>query len=935
MAMKIYDLRTEYLDRPLGIDAVQPRFSWKSSSDGKNMKQRSYRIIAFREQGEKEAIWDSGELESEQSIAVIWQGPKLHSCERIYWKVFVKLENEEGILEQAESSLTWFEMGMLQELDWIADWIEPEDEVEIDGRMPAPYLRKEFIVRPGLKSARIYQSAHGLYEFWLNGQRGTEDVFKPGYTTYHKRLQYQAYDITHLLSAGRNCLSVALGDGWWRGTTGGAYRNNFGYKVSYIGQILLEYEDGSREWIVSDETFKTSTGGIRECDMKEGELFDANLEPEGWKESGFDDTSWKFVHLETDQYARKDILISSNSVPVQEMETFHPKVIKTPNGDTVLNIGQNIAGYVKIRFRGLSKGQRIRLVHGEALDEEGNFTLKNLIVGKQEKRMQEIIYIAKGEDEEEYCPIFAVFGFQYVLIQGYDKEIEPGDFTAVAVYSALEECGDFTCSNPLINQLVSNSRWSQKGNFLDVPTDCPTRERNPWSGDSQIYANTATKFMNVYPFFEKWLGDMSLEQFKNGKIPITIPISTSFHHAEELKRRQSRIEMLPDDNIMKLVLKMTLGSMEEGAISDGSAGWGDTAVITPYVMYLAYGDRQILEKQYPCAKKWVDYVIHEARQKSEKYQHMPGYKESEDAEVVWDTDFHFGEWCEPDETEASPFLRLYQNPDYNTATMYYFYSAKLLSQMAGILGMKEDEKKYQDIAQKVKRVFNKYFIREDGSIKEGRQAPSIRALAFGLTDDDHKERVAAKLLEMIKENGYKLNTGFLATAHLLPVLAKQGFIEEAYRVLEQTESPGWLANVKAGATTILENWDGYENCKASFNHYSYGAVCSFLFEYTAGIRPDIDAPGYKHFTISPVPGGSLTQAKAEYESGYGKILSSWKKKDGKIEYEFMVPVNTTATICLPEDGGNTAEYHVGSGVWEFSEEWGAQKIEEEVPDEDI
>ncbi len=534
--LKVYDLRTEYLKNPMGIDAKNPRFSWKLESDHKNVRQRNYRILAFSDSTGQSMLWDSQVAESEESVHVQWEGPSLYSRERVYWKVLVEAADGNGCNEKVESEMACFEMGLMDAADWKAQWIEAEEEVDLDGRMPCPYLRKAFQVKNALKSARIYQSAHGLYEFWINGKRGTEDVFKPGFTSYYHRIQYQVYDITGLLQEGDNCWAVALGDGWWRGTTGGSYRNNFGYKLSYIGQIILEYEDGTIEYILTDETFRTSNGGLVSSDMKEGDVFNAALDPRGWRISGFDDSKWKQVHLETDGFEDKASLISSRSVPVRERECFQPEIIHTPNGEIVLDFGQNIAGYVRMRLHGLSKGQKIICIHGEALDEEGNFTLKNMVISKPDARIQQVEYIAAGKETEEYCPIFSVFGFQYMLLKGYEGEIRPGDFTAVVVYSALEESGDFTCSYPLINQLVRNSRWSQKGNFLDVPTDCPTRERSPWSGDSQIYLRTASDFMNVYPFFEKWLQDLSVEQFASGKVPNTIPMTAAIHNPAELKR---------------------------------------------------------------------------------------------------------------------------------------------------------------------------------------------------------------------------------------------------------------------------------------------------------------------------------------------------------------------------------------------------------------
>ncbi len=928
--LEVFDVRTEYRQDPLGIDAEKPRLSWKIRSSESNVLQTAYEITASSDRGGQAVIWNSGRIASDASQHVLWEGPALSSGEKVYWRVRVETGDATAV-----SPTATFEMGLLHPSDWQAAWIEPEDAVDPDAAKPAPYLRKEFEVKEGLVRARIYQSAHGLYEFWINGERGTDDVFKPGCTSYYARTQAQAYDITSLLVPGRNCWAVMLGDGWWRGITGGITRNNFGYKVSFIGQIVLTYTDGSTEVIVSDESFKTATGGLLKSDMKQGDLFDARLEPKGWKEIGFDNAGWTCVHAESEGHGDLGTLIASRSVPVREHEIFNAVVMRTPNGETVLDFGQNIAGYVRMTLRGGRPGQTVTLVHGEALDEDGNFTQKNIKIDPA-TRLQEVEYVMKGEAEEHYTPLFSIFGFQYVLIKGYDGRIQPGDFTAVAVYSAMEETGAFTCSNPLINQLVSNSRWSQKGNFLDVPTDCPTRERSPWTGDSQVYVRTATDLMNVYPFFEKWLLDLTIEQYASGKVANTIPSTISMHNPVEWKRQREKIDTVADPTI-KMVMQMAMGDLENGSLADGSAGWGDTATITPYTLYLCYGDPRILENQYDAARKWVDYIAREAGNPNPTYADLAYYQDPDDAKYVWDTGFHWGEWLEPDVVipeGPEGILYLYRHPQYAVATMYYFYSASLVSKMAAILGRHEDEEKYKAIAADVKRVYNRYFIREDGTITEGRQAPNVRALAFDLVNEAKRQAVAAKLAQTVIENGYRLNTGFLATPFLLHVLADNGYPDLAFKVLEQERSPSWLFNVKAGATTILENWQGFETCTASFNHYSYGAVCDFLFAGIAGIRPEIEYPGYKRFLLKPLVGGTLTQAHATYESVYGTIESSWKRDQEAVRYVFVVPANTTATAMLAGDPAALEDvqrtypdavyeigrivFSLGSGRWQVS-----------------
>ncbi len=938
--LKVYSLKTENLVCPLGLDADQPRLSWKLHSDSKNIMQNSYRIIASSDENGAAVLWDSGVVESEKSHGIRWSGAELLSRQRIYWKVIVTAG-----AETAESDPTWFEMGMLNETDWEAKWIEPEDEVDIFKEKPAPYLRKEFHVKEGLVKARIYQSAHGLYEFWLNGNKGTSDVFKPGFTVYYKRTQYQAYDITPLLQTGENCWAVVLGDGWWRGYTGGSTKNNFGYKVAYIGQIELQYADGSRDVIGTDESFTASTGGLLTADMIIGEVYDARLEPEGWKLPGFDASSWKNVHLEKEDFSRVDSLIASRSVPVREMEHFIPKILHTPNGKTVLNFRQNIAGYLSMTLHNCKAGQKISILFGETLDENNNFTQKNFAMGEggeslgisMKSKTQKIEYIMKGENCEIYKPMFAISGFQYAQIDGYDGEINPEDFQAIAVYSALEETGEFTCSNPLINKLVQNGRWSQKGNFMDVPTDCPQRERSPWTGDAQVYAKTASDFMNVYPFFEKWLQDLGLEQKASGKVPNTAPSTSGVkHYLPENQRVMEEAMAIGDEQIRQMRLMM-LGTEEDGCLIDGSSGWGDAAVIVPYTMYLCYGDEQIIKNQFASAKRWVDYERREAERENPLYKDLDYYKNPEDARYVWDTDFHWGEWLEPDSeafgNAAATFMKLITYPEYISATLFYFYSAKLLSKMAGIIGASSEEAEYREVADHVKRVFNKYFIHDDGMIQKGRQAPHVRALAFGIVSEENRSKVASYLNKVIVNCGYKLNTGFLSTPFILNVLVNHGYTETAFNLLEQTENPSWLKPVKDGATTIMERWDAFEKRDASFNHYSYGAVCDFLFSGVCGIRPLIQTPGYKEFMIRPVIGGTLTEAAASYDSIYGKIKSAWKKENKKIVYQFTVPVNTRATVILPAKESDlydlSAEYdgmkyrdgmlqfQIGSGNWKI------------------
>ena len=908
--LTINKLRTEYLENPIGIDARAPRFSWVLGSSRQGVIQENYHVLAASDPGFSDILWDSGVVNSADSVRVRYQGKPLCSGQGVYWKVTVTAGGE-----KADSETAYFEMGLLEPEDWKAKWINVDIKTDdLDTARPAFYLRKSFSVSKKISRARIYQTAHGLYHFWLNGEKGTHDQFNPGFTSYYHRLQYQTYDITSLLKEGQNVWAVMIGEGWWRGTIGGQFRNNFGYTLDFLGQIVIDYEDGTSEVIGSDENFRKSCGNILLNDMKYGEVYDARIAMDGWTGLGFDDSTWENVRLAEGEHIGMDALIPQRSVFMREKEVFRPKLMIDTAGNTLLDFGQNIAGYVRMTLRGLEPGQKVHLQHNEEL-KNGAFDLGNVQQGlADETHFQEIVYYGAGASTEKYQPSFAIFAFRYVLLEGYNiAAIQDGDFEAVAVYSDLEQTGDFTCSNELINQLVRNSRWSQKGNFLDVPTDCPSRERSPWTGDSQVYAKTASEFMNVYPFFEKWMEEFPVEQYADGMISNSAPLTTSLHSKEEADRliREEKYTFFKPG---------VVGPDGTPSCFDGSAGWGDTVTITPYTMYLCYGDRQILENLYGTAKKWVNYMIRAAKDVSEPNSDGPEYSTYvngvRDADYLFDTRFHFGEWLEPDSEEATEagnqdIEGQKKRTDPLVATAYLYHSSVLLGRIAAILGKEEDSAFYTDYSKEVKRVYNKYLIAEDGTISKGHQAPYVRVLQFGLVDEDKKAKVAQKLLEEVRKANMHLNTGFLSTPFILFQLLENGFVEEAYQVLEQPTSPGWLYPVLRGATTIWESWQAIDLHNCSYNHYSYGAVCDFLFSAVCGIKPLLETPGYKHFRIAPVPGGHLTHAEAKYTSIYGEIRSAWEKKDGGVEYRFEIPVNTTAEVILP---GRETET-LGSGCY--------------------
>ncbi|MDO4650439.1 MAG: family 78 glycoside hydrolase catalytic domain, partial [Eubacteriales bacterium] len=794
---------------------------------------------------------------------------------------------------------------------WKAKWIMGDKTNNVNELQPATYLRKYFSVEEDIKKATIYQTAHGLYEFWINGERGTDELFKPGFTSYYKRLQYQSYDVTDLIKKGENIWSVIIADGWWRGVTGGDIRNNFGYETAFLGELHLEFENGEKQILVSDESFEYRTGGLLAADMKLGDIFDARIEPESWKCSTIKDSGWKTVNIQTDECNIYENLIPSESVPVKAVEKFEGKSFIDAGNDKDIDFGQNIAGNVEMIFRNTTEGQRITVEYGEDM-RDGSFWNENITHGtpiKDLTRFQQTDYICKGSDEETYHSDFSIYGFRYIRIRGYDEAIQDGDFVSNAIYSVCEENGNFICSDEMINQLVNNSRWSQKGNFMDVPTDCPTRERSPWTGDGQIYAKTATWFADVYDFYKKWMKDISAEQCENGKILNIAPNCMMAHNPKEIERilegnkKYSEAGGANSEDPMVAMMSM-LFTPDGGYATDGSAGWGDVAVILPWTMYQVYGNVEILQQQYASAKAWVDYMITNARTKNERWGDQPWYQEEalDDGQYIWDSRYHWGEWLEPDLVDAALAnpIDAITKPDPEVPTAFLAYSSSLLAKIAKILEKEDDSKFYGEYSKKVKERYCKYFISDEGIIKAGRQSCHVRALAFELCDGGLAKKVAYQLNKIVEEKDFHLNTGFLSTPMLLNVLSDYGYSESAYKILEQKDSPGWLCSIAAGGTTIPETWGGYETHKDSLNHYSYGAVCDFLFSRVAGIRVDEEQPGYKHFTLQPIPGGSLNFAKAEYKSKYGMIRSEWRKTDNEsIRFEFEIPDGTSATIILP------------------------------------
>ena len=724
---------------------------------------------------------------------------------------------------------------------WQARWIDPELPHEKAERQPASVLRRAFTLEE-TENAVLYITCHGLYEARLNGRRVGDFVLAPGVGDYTKRLTVQAYAVSELLRKGENELTVTLGDGWYRGNNGiDGLSCLYGEDLA----LLCQLEIGGKIALVSDLSWQASQEGpTRLNDLEKGEEYDARRERIA---------SWHGVNVRQFGYTN---LAPTESVPILEQERFPGKLLTTPNGETVLDFGQNLAGYTELRLTAKA-GQKITLWHGETLDENGNFTQKNYDPGDRNKNggiPQRLDYICK-DGENVWKPRFSIFGFRYAKVET-EIDLTDAAFTAVAVYSQMPQTGFFSCGNADVNQLFRNSLWSMRSNFCDIPTDCPTRERAGWTGDAGAFTPTAVYLMDCYPVLRKWLGECRLAQGTDGLVQNIAP-------------------------------KNDAGGMISNMLQ-GSAGWGDACVLVPWALYQAYGRREILEENYDMMCRWLGYCEKRAGKTRPHNLLNPYHK------YLVDQGFHFGEWCQPDvdNTDAMKKTMMFGAPE--VATAYFFRSASLLSQIAGILGKSEDEKRFREIAQNAKLAYRRCCLK-NGQIKSDRQCEYVRPIAFGLLDGDEVQAAADALNEKKKKNGYHLNTGFLSTPDLCRVLAEDGHADTAYKLLLQEECPGWLYAVKKGATTVWETWDGVREdgtVHDSLNHYSYGAISGWLMEGVCGIRLEAGK-----LTIRPCPDPALGYADAVWRSPVGTIRSAWEYREGKLLFDFALPV--PATIELP------------------------------------
>ncbi|MCL2501016.1 MAG: family 78 glycoside hydrolase catalytic domain, partial [Defluviitaleaceae bacterium] len=725
---------------------MKPRFSWQIETDISNAIQQKYHIQVM-ESGI--IIWDSGEVNSAQSIFIGYAGKPLEYKTRYTWRIRACVND----IWSSWSDYAWFETPLEK---WNAPFIQADDKPDESG---AKIFRKEVEIKKPVKTARIYATALGLYEIYINGKPITDTCFNPGWSSYDSRVLYQIYDAADKFAAGKNELTVNVGAGWYKGDMGFREgRSLYGDRMAFSAQIDFLYEDGSYETLLTGSDWQFADSPIVYSEIYHGETYDArNENPADWQPS-------------TVRPSESFTVEPSDGVAVLRQETIKPAVfITTPKGEKVLDFGQNLTGRVRFQVTGKA-GEKVILRHAEVLDAEGNFYVENLRYAKCTDT-----YILKGSTTETYEPVFTFHGFRYVCVDEYPGEIDPNHFVAVVIYSDMEKIGEFSCSEPLINQLQSNITWSLKGNFLDIPTDCPQRdERLGWTGDVQIFISTACFLYDVLPFFRKWLHDLRLDQYPSGGVPYVVP---------DVLKKDPKANM-----------------------SHSSCGWGDAAVIAPWTLYESFGDIRILQDQYDSMRGWVDYITSQAN------NHL------------WNTGFHFADWVALDAKEGD---YIGATPPDLCATAYYAYSTSLLVKAAEALGKNEDVKKYGQLYADIQNAYQNEFYTPTGRLAARTQTAHILSLVFGLTPKEFIPRTISTLVKLIDENGGHLVTGFLGTPYFCHALSQNNRLDEAYKLLQREDYPSWLYQIKKGATTIWEHMDGIKPDGSmwsadmnSFNHYA-------------------------------------------------------------------------------------------------------------------
>ncbi|GAA1947785.1 glycoside hydrolase family 78 protein [Nocardioides panacihumi] len=864
-------LRAELRPDALGVDAPEPRLSWLLPEGAG--RQEAYelsvdgRVVAVEGAEHTLRPWPDAPLSSGESRAVR-----------------VRVRTDLGWSEWSEPLDV--EAGLLSAADWVADWVSPapleRGSVPRAGFRPAYRLRGEVVVDRPVRRARLHVTAHGVYEPWLDGRRVSDDELTPGYTEYLQRTQVQTYDVTAQLTVGRHVLGSVLADGWFRGQVGlTRAHDQWGDTTAFLAQLVLDHEDGTRTVVGTGGDWRCATSHILAADLIEGQQEDRRLVEPDWCTPSYDDSGWSSVDVVDRGH---DILTGTPAPPARPVESLRPvSVRRLREGVDVVDFGQNINGRVRLTALGPA-GTRLTLTHGEALGADGDVTLAHLVpntpfLPEPLSAGQVDVVVSAGVAGDAFEPRFTTHGFQYVRVEGLPEPLACGDITAVVVHTDLEPRGAFSCSDERLDRLHDAAVWSFRGNACDLPTDCPTRERAGWTGDWQLYVPTASYLYDVDGFSLKWLRDVAVDQWDDGVVASMAPIPP--------------VEMQ--------------GLLHE---VNGSAGWGDAVVLVPLELYREYGDVGVVRELWPVIVRWLDRVEQMARKDRhpDRAARHPEPRPHDD--YLWDTGFHWGEWLEPGE-EPTDFMAFIKADKSEVATAFYAWSTRQAAYLASVLGLDADAERYADLSRRVAAAWATEFV-EDGHVVPRTQANLVRALAFGLLPEDLRRQAADDLADLVRASGVRVGTGFLATPDLLPVLADHGHLDLAYELLLQESSPSWLAMIARGATTVWERWDGIDDDGVpheSLNHYSKGAVISFLHRYVAGLQRL--EPTWRRFRVEPRPGGGLTSASTSHLSPHGTVAVSWTTTDGSLSLNVTVPPGCVAEVVTPD---GTVEVGPGSHV---------------------
>ncbi|GAA1433106.1 glycoside hydrolase family 78 protein [Microlunatus lacustris] len=749
--------------------------------------------------------------------------------------------------------------------DWSAALIVPDSD--FDG---APLLRREFVLETGhgdVTSATLHATAHGVFEAFLNGQPVSDDVLSPGWSAYEWRLRYRSYDVTALLRS-NSVLGLALGNGWFRGRLGwNGGRNYYGSELGAFAQLEITYADGHVQQVLSDGSWTAGPSAVLANDLYDGQTVDARRYSDAWLQPGFAGEGWTGVHTgELD----RTTLTPYIGPPVRRQAELAPvRTWTSPAGRTLVDFGQNLVGWVRVRVTGPA-GTEVTLRHAEVLehDELGVRPLRSALATDR--------FILSGADDV-FEPTFTFHGFRYAEVQGWPGELADGDLTAVVVSSELERIGEFSCSHDLLNQLHSNAVWGTVGNFLDVPTDCPQRdERLGWTGDIAAFTPSAAFLFDVEAFLRDWLRDLAAEQqAADGMVAFVIP------------------------DVLKYVTKDNPGASSFPE-PDSTAVWSDAAVWVPWALWQAYGDRQLLADQFDSMAAHVARV--------ETLTSPSG---------LWDTGFQFGDWLDPTAPPENPILAKADNGVVATACLAR--SATIVAEVAALLGRDEDQAHFEEVAARTRAAFLEHYVGADGRITSDAVTVYALAIAFGLLEGEQVRLAGERLAELVEEGGFHIQTGFAGTPFVADALTVTGHLDVAYRLLMQEECPSWLYPVTMGATTIWERWDSMlpdgtinPGQMTSFNHYALGAVVDWLHRTVGGLAPL--EPGYAKVLVAPQPGGDLTWAKTALATRRGRVAVSWSLEGEGFSLQLELPADVTALVRLP-DG---TEREVGPGTHSLS-----------------